>query len=173
MVEGVVWRGVEEFGRGITRIITAADVAGQEAVKTSAALMVREARLYSTGPARTSSGGGGEGTRDKNGRLRDSGGRFLAGGGGRGGGPGVVTGAHRRGIQVIDQGRTGPTGYQATIAPTLIYSRRLELGFEGTDSLGRRYHQPPYPYFRPAYDRVMQDGPDIFFSAWRKALGVA
>lgn len=27
---------------------------------------------------------------------------------------------------------------------------RLEFGFAGTDSLGRRYSQPPFPHWRPA-----------------------
>lgn len=36
------------------------------------------------------------------------------------------------------------------------YARRLEFGFIGVDSLGRHYHQPPYPYMRPAYDSQQQ-----------------
>lgn len=32
---------------------------------------------------------------------------------------------------------------------TVPYARRLELGFVGTDSLGRRYNQAPRPYLRP------------------------
>ena len=32
------------------------------------------------------------------------------------------------------------------------YGRRLELGFVGTDKLGRRYNQAPRPHLRPALD---------------------
>mgnify|MGYP001292038658 CR=1 FL=1 len=32
------------------------------------------------------------------------------------------------------------------------YARRIELGFHGTDSLGRRYNQAGQPYLRPAYE---------------------
>ncbi len=29
-------------------------------------------------------------------------------------------------------------------------ARRIELGFQGKDSLGRVFNQPPFPYLRPA-----------------------
>lgn len=32
------------------------------------------------------------------------------------------------------------------------YARRVEYGFSGADSLGRRYNQPAKPYLRPALD---------------------
>ena len=30
------------------------------------------------------------------------------------------------------------------------YARRIELGFQGKDSLGRTFNQPNYPFLRPA-----------------------
>jgi hypothetical protein len=33
--------------------------------------------------------------------------------------------------------------------------RRLELGFDGVDSLGREYHQLPYPHFGPALEETI------------------
>lgn len=33
-------------------------------------------------------------------------------------------------------------------------THRLEYGFSGTDSLGRVYHQPPFPHFRPALEEM-------------------
>jgi hypothetical protein len=30
----------------------------------------------------------------------------------------------------------------------------LELGFVGVDSLGRHYHQAPFPHFRPALGKI-------------------
>lgn len=34
----------------------------------------------------------------------------------------------------------------------IIYGPRLEFGFTGVDSLGRKYNQPAYPFLGPAYD---------------------
>lgn len=36
------------------------------------------------------------------------------------------------------------------------YARRLELGFVGTDSLGRRINQGPRPFLRPSLKRTAQ-----------------
>jgi hypothetical protein len=38
----------------------------------------------------------------------------------------------------------------ALISAQTPYARRRELGFVGTDSLGRFYSDPPMPYMRPA-----------------------
>ena len=38
------------------------------------------------------------------------------------------------------------------VGTNLEYARRLELGFVGTDSLGRTYAQAPRPYLRPALE---------------------
>ncbi len=35
------------------------------------------------------------------------------------------------------------------------YGRRVELGFEGTDSAGRTYHQQPQPYIEPVLDELL------------------
>jgi len=43
-----------------------------------------------------------------------------------------------------------PTKLEGRVGTNLDYSRRLELGFSGTDSLGRKYTQAPRPYLRPA-----------------------
>ncbi len=65
-------------------------------------------------------------------------------------GPRVVTGTLRRSIRVDGPRRVG-TAWEARVGPTVVYSRRVELGFDGTDAIGRTYHQPPYPYFGPAW----------------------
>lgn len=63
-------------------------------------------------------------------------------------GPNVVTGRLRSSITW----RLGvdALGVYADIGSAVVYARRIELGFTGTDSLGRFYNQPPYPYLRPA-----------------------
>jgi hypothetical protein len=63
-------------------------------------------------------------------------------------GPRVQTGRLRASI-THQMGRDGQ-GLFAQIGSDVEYARRIELGFEGVDALGREYHQPPFPYLRPA-----------------------
>jgi len=73
----------------------------------------------------------------------------------------VLTGNLRDHIhteQVIDE----PLRQELVVTPIVeagnatgfdpAYARRIELGFVGTDSLGRNYHQAPQPYMRPAFE---------------------
>jgi len=59
-----------------------------------------------------------------------------------------------RGTQGTDIGRPPqPTnGAAIKIGTNLAYARRIEYGFIGTDSRGRRYHQAARPFLRPALD---------------------
>jgi hypothetical protein len=52
----------------------------------------------------------------------------------------------------------------------MVYSRRLELGFSGTDSAGRHYNQPPYPYLRPAYEFIVRY---VALPAYKRAWAAA
>ena len=45
-----------------------------------------------------------------------------------------------------------PTYCEGASGTNLDYARRIELGYNDTDSLGRTYHQPAQPYLRPAFD---------------------
>jgi hypothetical protein len=67
-------------------------------------------------------------------------------------GPRLQTGDYLRSwsVQTTMEGG-GPVATAGTSAPQ---ARRLELGFRGTDSLGRRYNQRPYPHAGPALDEV-------------------
>lgn len=69
-------------------------------------------------------------------------------------GPNAPTGDYRRSINMhfVEQDATvTATAIVGTNAPQ---GRRLEFGFDGVDSLGRAYNQPPYPHFGPAFDDV-------------------
>ncbi len=55
-----------------------------------------------------------------------------------------VTGTLARSIHTEVRGAT------AVVGTNVVYARRIEYGFVGLDSLGRRYNQPPQPYLRPA-----------------------
>lgn len=41
---------------------------------------------------------------------------------------------------------------EVMVGSTMNYAMRLEKGFNDTDSLGRRFHQQPRPFLRPALD---------------------
>lgn len=45
-------------------------------------------------------------------------------------------------------------GNRRVVTTAEPYGRRLELGFYGTDALGREYHQAPQPHVTPAADAV-------------------
>jgi len=88
----------------------------------------------------------------------------------------VKRGSLRRSINTISV--TGGDGsYEARIAPTIIYGRRIELGYHGVDSLGRNYGPPNkgyggHPYLRPAVDASGSEIVDIMQTWWASALGV-
>lgn len=65
-------------------------------------------------------------------------------------GPNVITGAFRGGITL--EVERGPGHAQAEVSSDAPQANRLEFGFNGVDSLGRRYNQPPYPSFGPGFD---------------------
>jgi hypothetical protein len=64
-------------------------------------------------------------------------------------GPRVITGAYRASWRIE---RPGPSS--RIVSTDHPAARRLERGFVGTDSLGRVYHQPPFPHVWPAADAV-------------------
>lgn len=59
--------------------------------------------------------------------------------------------------EILDTGPYSCEGYTGT---DLDYARRIELGFDDVDSLGRVYNQVPQPYMRPAYDTKRQEAID-------------
>lgn len=86
--------------------------------------------------------------------------------------PNVVSGSLRRSIKLIPESpfSTGVGQWQVSIAPTLIYGRRIELGFHGADSLGRVYDQPGFPFLKPGFDKALPILPRIFRDTWQAAL---
>lgn len=50
---------------------------------------------------------------------------------------------------------------------------RLEYGFTGRDRLGRNYHQPPFPHWRPAIVVMRKQFPrqlkQVVVSVWRES----
>jgi hypothetical protein len=56
------------------------------------------------------------------------------------------------------------------VGPTIIYARRIELGFKGADSLGRVYDQAPNPYAKPAFEEVIPGIRETAISLVSRAL---
>lgn len=67
-------------------------------------------------------------------------------------GPNAPTGDYRRSwsTRFFDT----PVGPAAQVGTNAPQGRRLEFGFNGIDSLGRSYNQPPYPHVGPAADEI-------------------
>jgi len=53
------------------------------------------------------------------------------------------------------------------------YARRVELGFEGPDALGRDFHQPAQPYMRPAVDTTRRETQSEVAEAMRDLIRAA
>lgn len=53
------------------------------------------------------------------------------------------------------------------VGTNVEYARRVEMGFSGVDSLGRRYNQPPNPYMRPAFDTNQEKAVKAMADAFR------
>ena len=171
----VTWLGLGEFGRALNKLVSGATISSRVSTMQPAGGWLPQARTNASGPARSNVAGRKPvivfegGVKRRRTRFSTSAGTITLGMGE--GGPGVVTGRLRNSIMVVDEHSGGLTGYEVTVAPTVKYARRLELGFTGPDSLGRHYDQPPYPYFGPAYDFVVRYAiPSIYAEAWAKAL---
>lgn len=67
-------------------------------------------------------------------------------------GPNIITKRYWNsiGMRLLTQGDSS----QALIGTDSPQGKRLELGFTGEDSLGRRYSQPPFPHFEVDLDAV-------------------
>lgn len=67
-------------------------------------------------------------------------------------GPRAQTGDYRQSIaQVNGMDRGAAVSVVSTNSPQ---ARRLEYGFNDVDALGRRFHQPPLPHWRPAIPKA-------------------
>jgi phage gpG-like protein len=65
---------------------------------------------------------------------------------------------------------TTPSKAVVHVGTDVEYARRVEYGFSGMDSLGRRYNQPPNPYMRPAFDSKQEEASDTMGAAFRELI---
>jgi hypothetical protein len=80
-------------------------------------------------------------------------------------GPRNITGTYLKSINRRTYNTLGAS--HAEVGSNAPQARRLELGFEGRDSLNRYYDQPAYPHFAPGYAEVLPE-----FLAALEALGL-
>lgn len=92
------------------------------------------------------------------------------------------TGTLRRSIHIGGHTAESGEGYsdiggnspqQVAVGTNLIYARRIEYGFSGTDSLGRTYNQPPRSYLRRAADEQRDAAIREVANAFRDLLRAA
>jgi hypothetical protein len=71
---------------------------------------------------------------------------------GTGPGPNVATGDYLRSIsaEYFQEGST----IAVSVGTNAVQGARLEWGFDEADSLGRVYHQPPFPHHEPGLDEI-------------------
>lgn len=77
--------------------------------------------------------------------------------------PSLVTGTLKKSVKVRGP-RPIPGGYEAFIAPTVVYGRIQELG--GMAGKGLRTRLPARPYMRPAMRQSIPGIRSIFKKAW-------
>ncbi len=75
--------------------------------------------------------------------------------------PNVVSGNLRRSIEASSIVRIGFATYAASVGPTAIYGRRVELGYQGSRG---------YPYFTPAVEKTRIPISRIAYSTWAEFL---
>lgn len=81
-------------------------------------------------------------------------------------GPNVVTGSHRRSFVIEGPIKEQPHVWVGRVGPTMVYSRRLELG-GGNWPAGLNF-----PYFEPALETVSRTVlPALFKRRWSLAMG--
>jgi len=81
--------------------------------------------------------------------------------------PQVESGTMRRAITMdVDrdklEGKVGIMSGKGEGDRALAYAPRIEFGFTGTDSKGRHFNQPPYPFLFPAAEVVTKKARDYF-----------
>lgn len=126
----LVWEGVKEFERAVTRMTAAANSGTRLAVAEAAHRVEAAAKEHAP----------------------------------------VDTGMLRRSIRVEGPRPLGPLTWAAEVGPTVVYGRRIELGFHDADSLGRHYDQEGQPYLEPGLDEVVPMLETIYAENWAKAL---
>jgi HK97 gp10 family phage protein len=81
--------------------------------------------------------------------------------------PHRITGNLMRSITVIRK-KSSPGKCEMQVGSAAEYALRLEFGFNDVDKKGRRYHQKPRPFLRPALDEHKDEIQEEFEKAVRQ-----
>jgi len=84
--------------------------------------------------------------------------------------PHARSGKLRTSIGVHEVSQVGPGRWMSKTGPTMVYGRRVELGFTGSDSRGRNYDQPAYPYMKPGFEKARPELEALYADECRKAM---
>jgi hypothetical protein len=82
--------------------------------------------------------------------------------------PNVVTGYLRRSITMKPVIPVGPGLYETEVGIGAKYGRRVENGFTGSDSIGRKYNQPAFPFFDPAVKKTLDKAEETAAAIYAK-----
>lgn len=75
--------------------------------------------------------------------------------------PNIVSGNLRRSIKADPVTKLGRGEYGTSVAPRMIYGRRVELGFKGSRA---------YPYFTPAVESSTEAIRQVGIDTWRQYM---
>lgn len=165
----IVVKGVHEFQGSIDKMTQAVNRRSKEIVVKGGAIIAHHAKdEFSTAVVNTKTGSK---------RVLASGGKRVKGerilkvgnhvGGSR---PHNRSGALARSIRMVKVEDLGDGRWSSQTGPTIVYARRIERGFTGTDSKGRNYNQPPYPYLRPGFEASGPELRELYRRKWGEAL---
>lgn len=121
----VVWEGVSAFKDAIDKQIAAASLASKTIVTTGGHIVEAHVKQRMSGSSTSIATASGHIVEASMGSSTVR----------------VVTGALRRSVGVDKIEPDGPMGWRSETGPRTVYGRRIELGFKGTDSIGRSYNQ--------------------------------
>jgi hypothetical protein len=133
-VFNIEFEGYEKLIQSLGVIEKELDLIIKQATQEGALVVVREAKLNSEK--------GGLITKKGYGSYSNIGGQDF---------PHRITGNLMRSIKILKTYRT-LQGWEVILGSSMIYAARLEYGFNDVDKKGRRFHQKPRPYLRPALD---------------------
>lgn len=80
------------------------------------------------------------------------------------------SGALASSMRVEGPQKIGPGTWASRVGPTVIYGRRIELGYHGTDARGRSYHQRGHDFFRPAVRDELAVYAGMLAEEWGSAI---
>lgn len=84
--------------------------------------------------------------------------------------PTLRTGNLQKSILIDGPNRVGPASYSAKVGPTILYGRRVELGYEGGGGGRGQQTTRPFPYMGPALEKSRDEIISLYHEQVRKAV---